>query len=185
MTRAFTIWTAVAALLCACSLVLILMSANAQTTEEEAWETVALVAGSTRQASDGAVLFAHHCSACHGDTGGGIEEARLSFPESHRDCTRCHKPNNPSTMLLEEMTPRNAFNVGLAPPLVGPGFDLSKYGSGAGLYAYVHATMPRPFPAALDEDTYLAIVAFLMAANGVELSGELSAPSDLADFSFR
>lgn len=45
--------------------------------------------------------------------------------------------------------------------------------------------MPRPFPAALDEDTYLAIVAFLMAANGVELSGELSAPSDLADFSFR
>ncbi len=161
------------------------MNAKAQTTEEEAWETLALVAGSTPQAEHGAVQFAHHCSACHGDTGGGIEEARLSFPESHRECTRCHKPNNPSTMLLEEMTPRNAFNVGLAPPVVGRGFDLGKYGSAAGLYAYVHATMPRPFPAALDDDTYLAIVAFLIAANGVELQGELSSQTDLSALSFR
>ncbi len=172
-------------MICACSVVAVLVTASAQTSEEEAWETVALVADSTRQAVEGAALFAHHCSACHGDTGGGIEEARLSFPESHRNCVRCHKPNNPSTMPLEETTPRNAFNVGLAPPVVGRGFELSKYGSGAGLYAYVHATMPRPFPAALDEDTYLAIVAFLMAANGVELQAELTSAGELGAITFR
>lgn len=180
MWRLAANWTPLLAMLAACAAVVALVHASAQTTAEEAWQSVALVAGSTRQAIDGAALFAHHCSACHGDTGGGIEEARLSFPDTHRNCVRCHRTTNPPTMLLEEMTPRSAFDVGLAPPVVGPGFDLGKFGTGAGLYAYVQATMPRPFPAALDEDVYLAIVAFLLAANGVELPGELASVADLA-----
>lgn len=172
---------ALAITLVACALIF----ARAQTTAEEARETVALVAGLTDQAADGAVLFAHHCSACHGDTGAGLDEARLSFPATHRDCTRCHRPTNPRTMSLADMTPRNAFDIGIAPPVVGPDVDLTRYGTGAQLFAYVEATMPRPFPGSLGEDAYLAIVAFLLAANGVDLPGDIASVAELAGVALR
>jgi len=155
----------------------------AQTTPEEAWRTLELVVGASQQVQDGAVLFDHHCSACHGDTGRGFAEAKTSFPENHQRCTSCHKPNNPSVMPQMAMTARNVFDIGLAPAVTGPESRLARFGNAAALYGYVRATMPRPWPGALEEETYLAIVAFLMAANGAQVPAAVTVP-DLAQVRF-
>jgi len=48
------------------------------------------------------------------------------------------------------------------------------FANGAGLLGYVRATMPRPWPGSLSDEAYLAIVAFLAAANGADVPADLT-----------
>lgn len=151
------------------ALCLVLGWAPGQTLPSEAADTLALVPGASDAVREGAIAYDHHCSACHGDTGGGLPEAKTSFPEEHRTCVRCHRPNNPPSMDEAAMSWRNAFDIGRAPALIGPDAELDRFESGAALLAYVQGTMPRPWPGDLDDATYLRITAFLLQANGTDM----------------
>ena len=109
----------------------------------------------------GAALYTEHCAVCHGETGRGLSEARLAFPEDHRRCESCHRPNNPPQMDLLAMHSRSAFSVGNAPALVGEG-TLTNFPDEASLRSYISATMPRPFPGSLSEQEYRDLSAFLL-----------------------
>ncbi len=149
-------------------------AAGAQTTADEAAATLALVPDGSALVRDGAILFDHNCSACHGDTGRGMAEAKTSFPDDKQTCTRCHRPSNPPQMDHLAMNWRNAFDVGVAPAVVGTDAGLGTFVNGAGLLGYVRATMPRPWPGSLSDAEYLAIVAFLAAANGADVPTDLT-----------
>lgn len=138
----------------------------AQPLAEDAQSTLALVADAGPYVHEGAVLYAYHCAACHGDTGQGFAEARSVFPASHQTCTRCHRPANPPTMAPEAIRENNVFGIGEAPALLGDVSALDRFGSAAALKAYISATMPRPFPGTLSDIEYDQVVAFLMEAEG-------------------
>ena len=137
----------------------------AQPDPSEAQASLALVPDGDAQVRNGASLYAFHCAACHGDTGAGFEEAVAAFPDSHQTCAKCHRPANPRVMDWSRIRPNNAFSVGEGPPLLGPHGAVQRFGSEASLRAYVAATMPRPFPGALSDAEYDAIVAYLVAAD--------------------
>jgi len=139
----------------------------AQTTAAEAAATLALVPNASGLVRDGAILYDHNCSACHGDTGQGLAEAKTSFPEDKRNCTSCHRPSNPAQMDHLAMNWRFAFDVGVAPAVIGDG-ALSAFGTGTALFGYIRLTMPRPWPDSLTSDEYLRITTFLAAANGAD-----------------
>lgn len=124
-------------------------------------------------AEPGHQLFALYCAACHGETGGGLAEARLAFPESHRRCESCHKPGNPDRQAdmegsFELMRGRvavgNAFSIGEAPALRGPG-ALPTFGNSAALRAYIQAAMPRHAPGSLSAAQSRALSAFVLELN--------------------
>ncbi len=140
-------------------------AAVAQPDPSEARASLALVPGADAQVRTGASLYAFHCAACHGDTGQGFEEAVAAFPDSHQTCTKCHRPANPRVMDWSRIRPNNAFSVGEGPALLGPHGAVRRFGSAAALEGYVSATMPRPFPGALSDAEYDAIVAFLTEAD--------------------
>lgn len=139
-------------------------------------------------ATRGAELYALNCAVCHGATGGGLPEAKLAFPEDHRDCTRCHRPSNRIVQpLTEPFVDNDMFAVGDPPalrrldlsgtggspladgsslearsPVVG---QLSAVAAPTALLAYVAATMPRYDPGRLTADEYAAITAHLLVVN--------------------
>lgn len=119
----------------------------------------------TAQLEHGAHTYDLHCATCHGDTGLGFAEAKLAFPEDHRQCHYCHRRHNPPQMPLAIMTSRNAFDIGEAPALVGES-TLTNFGNALALHAYSQATMPRPFPGELDDVTYLAITVHMLHLRG-------------------
>lgn len=88
--------------------------------------------------------------------GGGIAEARLAFPETHRTCERCHRPYNPPTSL----DPADIFSVGEPPPLRGLAVT-ARFSSPESLYQFIRSTMPRYNPGVLSDKEYWAITAFL------------------------
>ena len=112
----------------------------------------------------GADGYYRHCSVCHGDLLGGLEEARAAFPQDHQGCERCHRPHNPAQMPLERMNWRFAFSIGGAPALLEVA---SRFPTALALFSYVQATMPRPFPNSLSEQDYIDISLFLYAISGV------------------
>lgn len=126
-----------------------------------------LVAGAPEAVLRGAVAYDQYCAVCHGDTGLGYAEAKLSFPADHRTCIRCHRPGNEREMSFETMTDRanDLFDVGNPPALRGPG-ALSAFGSDAVLLAYTRATMPRYQPGRMPDDDYHHVVAFLRWIDG-------------------
>jgi len=138
----------------------------------------------------GQELYALNCAVCHGKTGGGLVEAKLAFPADHRNCTRCHRPNNRVVQPLSQpFEDNNMFSIGEPPALHSlPGAvdglaagGLANGGPAAGglvagglvavaqpavILAYVTATMPRYDPGRLTRDEYVAITAHLLALNG-------------------
>lgn len=132
----------------------------------------------------GADLYYNHCAVCHGDTLGGLAEARTAFPLEKQNCERCHRRNNPKVMDMSQMTWRNAFSIGDAPAL-GRHHQtdaLQALNNGAALYHYISATMPRPFPNSLEPEEYLAISAFLLAVNGADINAAMLELDNLTDF---
>ena len=119
-----------------------------------------------RQLVSGAEHYAFHCAVCHGESGLGLSEARLAFPEDHRYCEGCHRPHNPRRMTLEQMTPHFAFSLGDPPALVGEE-ALSPFPNALALFHYLRAAMPRHEPGHLDDEAYLAITAYLLHLNGL------------------
>lgn len=118
----------------------------------------------------GQELYALNCAVCHGTTGGGLVEAKLAFPADHRNCTRCHRPNNrvvqPLTQPFED---NNMFSIGDPPALHGRADGtggLAAVAEPSVILAYVTATMPRYDPGRLTHDEYVAITAVLLALNG-------------------
>ena len=131
----------------------------------------ALVVSAPAQVRSGAELFDRNCAVCHGDSALGFDEAKLAFPADHRNCTRCHKPNNPAVMSLDEVVARgldhNLFSLGQPPALRGEGTFASSV-SPAALYQLTKATMPRYRPGTMTDAEYLDITAFLLHVNGRE-----------------
>ena len=123
------------------------------------------VAGSSSQVLRGAESYDLICSDCHGDTGLGIAEGKLSFEPEHQRCERCHRPFNAPTKANVEISEKNAFNIGEPPPLRGEGM-LAHFADASVLYAYLSAAMPRYDPGSLDDETYLDLTAFLLELNG-------------------
>lgn len=124
----------------------------------------------------GQEVYALNCAVCHGATGGGLSEAKLAFPADHRNCTRCHRPNNrvvqPLTQPFED---NNMFSIGDPPALHGlhalteaalPAATLAAAADPLAVLAYVSATMPRYDPGRLTSGEYVAVTAHLLALNG-------------------
>jgi hypothetical protein len=148
-------------------LALVASSQSTATGNEIAEETLELVAAASEQVKAGAELYSFHCAACHGNTGLGIAEARLAFPEDHRDCESCHKPGNPkkaADIPTIETNERNCFALG-EPPVLRSSEALSTFANAQVLYSYIQATMPRWQPNNLTTEEYLDITAFLLAFN--------------------
>ena len=130
----------------------------------------------TRQVTRGKQIFALRCAVCHGDTGGGLAEARLAFPADHRRCESCHKSGNPKLQAqmgdrsFESVRGRsvigNAFSIGVAPPLHGPK-ALSAFQNAASLQAFIRAAMPRHAPGTLNDEQSYALTAFILKLNHV------------------
>lgn len=114
----------------------------------------------------GAEAYAANCAVCHGDTGLGYAEARLSFPTDHRACTRCHRPGNEREMSFATMMERqhDLFDIGDPPAVRGDG-SLAAFPTDDVLFAYLRATMPRYQPGRLNDDAYRSLVAFLRWLN--------------------
>lgn len=122
-------------------------------------------------------LYAWNCAVCHGATGGGLEEAKLAFPEDHRDCTRCHRPSNRVVQPLDQpFNDHDMFSLGTPPALHAElptaaasgatGAPLASVAPPAALHAYIAQTMPRYDPGRLSDDDYWALTAFLLELNG-------------------
>jgi cytochrome c len=83
------------------------------------------------------------------------EEGAKLFIEN---CARCHG--------LE-------LQGGFGPPLVGPTFDVHwRGGRVMELFSFIRTNMPADFPATLDPYTYLAVLTFILKANGVPAGPE-------------
>lgn len=132
--------------------------------------------GLAAQLARGAEVYAFSCTTCHGATGQGFTEARAAFPADHYDCNRCHGPLNPPQMTPQQITEsQTVFSLGQPPALADAG-ALARYGTAAGLSAYVRATMPRWYPGYLEDEAYLDVTAFvldlagMLPANATELT---------------
>ena len=118
----------------------------------------------------GAETYHWNCSVCHGVNGGGIEEARLSFPEDHRNCARCHRPSNRIVQPLDRpIVDNDMFSIG-DPPALHPTARRSSTLAGTAspdvLFEYLRTTMPRYDPGRLSDAEYRALTAFLLDMNG-------------------
>ena len=119
------------------------------------------------QLERGQAVYAFSCTTCHGATGQGFAEARSAFPADHYECVRCHGPLNPPVMSPEMIAQnQSVFSLGNAPGLADAE-ALTTYGTAAGLYAYVRATMPRWDPGRLDDDAYLDVTVFVLHLAGL------------------
>ncbi len=119
---------------------------------------------STEQVKRGAKVYDLVCSDCHGDSGLGIEEGRLSFLPEHQNCEKCHRKFNASTKKDVKLSERNSFNLGVPPKLRGEE-ALAHFNNAAVLYVYIRSAMPRYEPGMLSDQDYLDITAFLSALN--------------------
>ena len=131
------------------------------------------------QLARGQAVYAFSCTTCHGATGQGFAEARSVFPADHYDCFRCHSPRNPAQMTPDEIAlHQTVFSLGDAPPLADP-HALARFGTAAGLYGYVRATMPRWDPGRLDDEAYVDVVAFVLELAGLLPEGVVLTPSTM------
>ncbi|MFA5550110.1 MAG: hypothetical protein WDA03_00700 [Trueperaceae bacterium] len=134
------------------------------------------VAGSEQ---DAAAIYALNCSVCHGPTGGGLAEAVLAFPPDERNCSRCHKANNPVVQpLTQPFIDNDMFPIGDPPALhvealqAGPAGDaavqalpMAWVASPVALFNYVRATMPRYDPGRQTDAEYWLLTAHLLRMN--------------------
>ena len=143
-----------------------------------------LVADSSPQVLRGAETYDLVCSDCHGDSGLGIAEGRLSFDPEHQRCEKCHRTFNAPTKANVRLSEKNSFNIGEPPALHGEGV-LAHFANAATLHAYIRAAMPRYDPGVLSEDEYLDITAFLLELNGLLPEGVTLSEANEASVTLR
>ena len=132
------------------------------------------------QASRGAAIYAFSCAACHGGGGQGFAEAVAAFPPDYQQCTRCHQPQNAAQMPGSQVgLSVMAFSLGDPPPLMDAE-RLARFGTAAGLYHYVRATMPRWAPGSLDDEAYLDVTSHLLRLAGLLADEEALSAAQLA-----
>ena len=124
-----------------------------------------LVTVQNEQVLRGADLYFDNCSVCHGDTALGLAEAKTTFPEEHRKCTRCHRPGNSKLVNWDNIQDNNMFDLGQPTALRGEQ-ALTTFPNAGVLYSYIKSTMPRYEPGYLEDKEYLDITAFLVHING-------------------
>lgn len=125
----------------------------------------ALLDGASDQVKEGGHLYHVVCEACHGASGQGLAEGRLSFAPADRYCERCHHPYNSTLWDATRINPGNSFYLGRPPAIRGPG-TLDELRDGGQLYAEVRRTMPHYRPGSLTDAQYLEVTAFLLALRG-------------------
>lgn len=123
-----------------------------------------LVTVQNEQVLRGADLYFDNCSVCHGDTGLGLNEAKTTFPEEHRKCTRCHRPGNSKFVNWNNIQDNNMFDLGQPAALRGEK-ALATFSNAEVLYTYIKSTMPRYQPGYLKDTEYMDITAFLIQIN--------------------
>ncbi len=127
-------------------------------------------AGHASAITQGATLYALNCAVCHGKAGGGLAEAKLSFPPEERTCTRCHRPSNRTVQSLSEpVVDNDMFSIGTPPPLIvteGHPAPIALTAAPAALWAYVSAAMPRYEPGRQTPAEYWLLTAYLLDLNG-------------------
>ncbi len=97
------------------------------------------------QATQGATQYAAHCASCHGDGGQGT-------------------PGGAPAVVGKDALP-------LDPPASAK-YRKASFHTARDVYDFVKANMPAKAPGTLSQDQYLAIVAFDLMANGVDLTGK-------------
>jgi cytochrome c len=97
------------------------------------------------QATAGGTLYADHCASCHGDHGEGI-------------------PGGAPSVVGKDALP-------LDPPASAK-YRKATFHTARDVYDFVKANMPAKAPGSLSQDQYLAIIAFDLSANGVDLAGK-------------
>lgn len=97
------------------------------------------------QAAQGATLYGEHCGGCHGDSGQGTPGG--APPVAGKDALPLDPPANAKYRKATFHTARD-------------------------VYDFVKANMPAKAPGTLSQDQYLAILAFDLTANGVDLAGK-------------
>jgi S-disulfanyl-L-cysteine oxidoreductase SoxD len=94
------------------------------------------------QASQGKDLYAQYCAVCHGpDARGGLVPQQFGQAGGKK-----------------------------VPPIAGPG-ALSGMQNALQVYEYSKSRMPLGHPGILEDEQYLAIVAFALQANGIQPDG--------------
>ena len=97
------------------------------------------------QAAAGGTLYADHCASCHGDRGQGT-------------------PGGAPPVVGKDALP-------LEPPASAK-YRKATFHTARDVYDFVKANMPAKAPGTLSQDQYLAITAFDLSANGIDLSGK-------------
>ena len=97
------------------------------------------------QATAGGKLYADHCATCHGDSGEGIQ-------------------GGAPAVVGKDALP-------LDPP-AGAKYRKATFHTARDVYDFVKANMPAKAPGSLSQDQYLAIIAFDLGANGVDLTSK-------------
>lgn len=124
-----------------------------------------LLQDASAQVKAGAHQYHLVCEACHGASGEGLAEGRLSFPPSHQYCERCHHSYNSALWADTRISDFNSFNLGDPPALRGAG-TLAGITDGRSLFQYIHASMPRYRPGSLSAQDALDVTAFVLALRG-------------------
>jgi mono/diheme cytochrome c family protein len=97
------------------------------------------------QATAGGTLYADQCASCHGAHGEGI-------------------PGGAPSVVGKDALP-------LDPPASAK-YRKATFHTARDVYDFVKANMPAKAPGSLSEGQYLAIIAFDLSANGVDLAGK-------------
>jgi mono/diheme cytochrome c family protein len=104
------------------------------------------------QATLGGQLYGKNCASCHGDGGQGTKDAP---PVVGKDA------------------------LPLDPPATAK-YRKTQFHTARDVYDFTKANMPAKAPNSLPEADYLAIVAFDLQANGVDLTGKTITPDSLS-----
>jgi mono/diheme cytochrome c family protein len=118
------------------------------------------------------------CMVCHGDRGQGLtDEWRGVLDPADQNCwqSKCHAPNHPPEGF---QIPRNA------PSVIGTG-TLDTYQTATGLFEYIRAEMPWPFPGLFEDAEYWQLTAFLADANQIDFGQDDLGPDNAAKIIMR
>ena len=117
--------------------------AHNQSSEASASSVVA--ADAKAQATQGGQIYGAQCASCHGDGGQGTPGG--APPVVGKDALPLDPPASAKYRKASFHTARDVFD-------------------------FVKANMPAKSPGSLSQDQYLAIIAFDLMANGVDLTGK-------------